>query len=108
MKKNHEASQSQDELITALFYLYQEALKKDAKLAHAIQVAIETSEKLGPAQPKSKDCQDLLKQFYVMREFQKLDPLQKQRFIQEIDGFQEKGKKRTKSSAGRKTSKHAG
>src|SRR6185312_10018262 len=93
MKKHQEPSQSQDELLAALFYLYQEALKKDAKVAQAIQLAIETSEKLGPAEPRSKDTQDLLKQFYVMREFQKLDALQKQRFIQEIEGFQGKGKK---------------
>lgn len=107
MKKHQETSQPQDELLTALFYLYQEALKKDAKLAQAIQVAIETGEKLGPAEPRSKDCQDLLKQFYVMREFQKLDPLQKQHFLQEMDGFHEKRRKNAKAGQEKGASKHA-
>ena len=104
-KKNPEAAE--DELITALFYLYQEALKKNAKLAQAIQAAIETGEKLGPSAPRSKSCEDILKQFYVMREFQKLDGSQKQLFLQQIDGFQAKTRNEAKACPTMKRSKHA-
>jgi hypothetical protein len=101
MKKNQDASQ--DELITALFYLYQEALKKNVRLAAAIQTAIETGEKLGPSTPPSETRQDILKQFYVLREFQKLDEAQKQLFIQEIDGFQAKAEDKGRSPGKRKS-----
>ena len=107
MHTHKNSGASQDELITALFYLYQEALKKNAKLAQAIQVAIETGEKLGPSAPRSKSCEDILKQFYVMREFQKLDDTQKQLFLQEIDSFQAKACKETKFCPSKKKSKRA-
>jgi len=106
MKKNPESSG--DELITALFYLYQEALKGNSKLAPAIQAAIETCENIGPPSPRSKNCEDILKQFYVIREFQKLDDTQKQCFIQKIDDCQVKPRKEAKARATRRKPKRAG
>jgi len=102
-----ELGTSQDELLAALFYLYQEALKKDARLAQAIQVAIETCEKIGPAGPQSESRQDILKQFYVLREFKKMDDSQKQLFIQEIDCIQTKTQKGTRKAVKKGAGKNA-
>lgn len=82
----------QDGLIRALFYLYQEAIKENMpKFAQIIQVAIESCERVEDTADWSRNCEDILKQFYILREFRKLNDLQKQLFIQEIECLQSSG-----------------
>ncbi len=90
MKQDGESYQ--DEVIKALCYLYHEALRESkTKIAEVLQTAIESCEKVSDDVEWSNDCKDLLKQFFVMREFQKLDALRKQVFVQEIENFQVNG-----------------
>lgn len=87
---NQKQSFVQDSVITSLCYLYQEAVKENCQeLAQIIQTAIESCEGLEiKGTTHSKGCGDMLKQFYVLREFQKLDDLQKELFIREVEFIQ--------------------
>lgn len=81
---------NEENVIQSLLYLYQEALRENMQdVARVIQVAIESCERMdGDTASVSKPCDDRLKQFYVMRAFLKLNDMQKEMFIQEIESFQ--------------------
>jgi hypothetical protein len=67
----------EDGVLQSLCYLHQETLRGNRKeLARVIQTAIEQSEHVIPASvPLSRDSNDLLQQFYVLRGFLSLDAI---------------------------------
>jgi hypothetical protein len=80
----------EDGVIQSLCYLHQETLKENRKeLAGIIQIAIEQSVHVIPASVSlSRDSNDLLQQFYLLRRFQALDAIQKELFIREIESIE--------------------
>jgi hypothetical protein len=84
------AEMFEDGVIQSLCYLHQETLKENRKeLAGIIQTAIEQSVHVIPASVSlSRDSNDLLQQFYLLRRFQALDAIQKELFIRKIESIE--------------------
>jgi hypothetical protein len=79
-------------VIQSLLYLYQEALRENIQeLTRIIQVAIESCGQIKNTLALPQNSENILKQYYVLREFQKLDDAQKEQFIQKIECLQTEG-----------------
>lgn len=88
MRRSKEVSQ--DDMMRALLYLREEALRDDMpQVAEMIEAAIESCQKVKNSAAYATLCGDTLKQFYVIRGFLKLNDVQKQVFIQAIQDSQD-------------------
>lgn len=79
----------QNEIVQSLLYLYQETLRGNMQeLSHILQTTIESCGRVKNASSQPLSSGDILKQFYILREFQRLDDRQKELFLQKIEDLQ--------------------
>lgn len=76
--------------MSSLCFLYQEAARENAQeLASILETAVEEVQLLDSKATYSKETTGLLKQFIVLRGFQKMSQEQKELFIRQVEGFEQ-------------------
>lgn len=80
----------QEEIIQSLCYLYYEALKENIQeMALILQQAIERSEQIAFRNaPLSDETKDILKQFFIVQRFQRLNEKQKDLVVRALERIQ--------------------